>query len=159
MSDAVPHQEVGLEQAASSLTAEEYNAFVHAISLNDIVIVAQSSERTGEGESDFARFELKAAYQVIDGGLHYRFDASATILAEDNSEVGVARAAVVVAIGCSSLPPAETIEYFGATSVPMMAHPYVREALLDRCRTSWISGHHPADHHAQADPEDSRLSE
>lgn len=117
------------EQSESSFTPNEYNAWLRATSLNDIAIVAQSSERSGPGESESTRFELEAGYQLVDGGLQYRYNATATIYTEGDIEVGIARAAVVVDVACPDSPSPEAIGYFGSTSVPMMAHPYVREAL------------------------------
>lgn len=129
MSDLVPQPDAEVAAAESGLTAGEFNAWVESTSLRDIAIVAQSSERKASGDSDTTRFELEAAYQVVDDGLQYRFNATATIFAQGDVEVGVARAAVVAVIDCPTTPSAEAIEYFGSTSVPMMVHPYVREAL------------------------------
>lgn len=129
MSDLVARAGGDVDSTDSALTAGEYNSWLETTSLRDIAVVAQSSERTASGDSEITRFELEAGYQVVDDGLQYRFTATATILAEGDIEVGVARAAVVAVIDSPTKPSAEAIEYFGSTSVPMMVHPYVREAL------------------------------
>ncbi|MGX7678280.1 hypothetical protein ACSMXN_05225 [Jatrophihabitans sp. DSM 45814] len=108
----------------------QFNEFVESLSLDDVALLSQSSKRTGAGEAATTNFELDAAYQVDPDRIQYRFNARATMHSHDETEIGSVYVAVVVIIGCPTPPPStDAVELFGSTSVPMMVHPYVREAI------------------------------
>lgn len=119
---------------------DAYNSFVSNVSLGSILLDHVAAVRTSGGDAARTTFELNVNYQLADEALLYRFAVHASLLAEDDTEVGTADAGVVVNIQTRTTPDDASIAYFGSTSAAMMAHPFLREAIASTAQRIGFAG-------------------
>lgn len=122
-------------QPPALLNSEEFREFVRSVQINSIEWIRLVAERYRPGASPKTRYELSSTYGRADDGrdlVGFRFDIVARIVADDESvELAKVEASAVFyydvpgAAGVSD----EFLEFFGGTSVPLMAIPFLREGI------------------------------
>lgn len=127
---AEPDEDSSVDEAAEPIDPQAYNNFVASVALTAIDVVGIGGERRAAGDATQTRFDLGAGYQVENGAIHYRFNATGHLTDEADIDYGHVTASVVVTLTlAAAAPDVACIERFGSSSATMMAHPYLREAL------------------------------
>jgi hypothetical protein len=120
--------------------ATAYNEFVGSVTLAAVNLVAIGGERRTAGEASQTRFDSGAGYQLEDREIHYRFDVIGHLTDDAGTDYGQVSASVIVTLTTPIVPDTACLERFGGTSVALMAHPYLREALASTAQRLGFAG-------------------
>jgi hypothetical protein len=134
VTDVEPSTTAAAEVA--SIDSATFNELVAQARLHTVQQVRVFAERYDAGPSPVTNYAVSSSYGVADeqDRVAYRFDVEAMLLGEDEqSQVGRVEGSFVVIYdiaGARSAAPA-MLELFGATSVPLVVHPFLREAVAN----------------------------
>jgi len=120
--------------------AATYNAFIAGLELVDIELVKVGGERVATGVATQTRFDLAASYLQDEATIRYRYDATARLMNEADTDLGHAAVSVMVTTRIAAAAEAICVERFGGTSGALMAHPYLREAIASTAQRLGFPG-------------------
>lgn len=118
------------DPSGGSGSADQYSAWLAGLELGSIEVVRLQAERRLSGVAPISRYELAAGWTVEENQIFWRYDLTAHLTDDANSDYGDVQTSVLLR-AVHSEPEADPacIERFGATSGTMITHPYLREVV------------------------------
>lgn len=119
---------------------EAYNTFVAGLTLVAVDVVKITAERRRSGHAPVTRYALAAGWHAENAMVLWRYDITAKLTDEEDTDFGTAEASVVIAAQCTGDVDPVCAERFGGTSGAFMAHPYLREAIASTAQRLGFGG-------------------
>lgn len=119
---------------------EAYNTFVAGLTLVAVDVVKITAERRRSGHAPVTRYALAAGWHAENAMILWRYDITAKLTDEEDTDFGTAEASVVIAAQCTGDVDPVCAERFGGTSGAFMAHPYLREAIASTAQRLGFGG-------------------